>query len=98
MTRDEFVRGNEQDDAIGRGDNLLKFKADKVKFLPETPEVPARAIIDGCGEYYVTKASHRVGRSRRLKSIIEATYEGGEWHLTDIVLNYRCEECEADSC
>jgi hypothetical protein len=98
MTRDEFITGNQQDDAAGRGDNLLSFKAGKVQFRPETADVPTRAIIYGCGEYYATKANRRVGRSRRVKSVIEATYEGGEWHLTDIVVNYRCEECAADRC
>lgn len=98
MTREEFIRGNQEDDAAGRGDNLLSFKADRVQFRPETADVPMRAIIYGCAEYYATKASRRVGRSRRLKSVIEATYERGAWYLTDVVVNYRCEECPADNC
>jgi hypothetical protein len=98
MSRDEFIQGNKQDDAAGRGDNLLKFRADKVQFIPETADAPARVIINGCGEYYVSKAGRRVGPSRKLRSVIEATHEGGEWHLTDIVISYRCDECEADKC
>lgn len=98
MSRDEFIRGNQQDDAIGRGDNLRRFKADKVQFSPETEDAPARVSIRGCGEYYATKAGRRVGRSRRLKSVIDVLYEGGEWRLTDVVVDYRCEECEADKC
>jgi hypothetical protein len=98
MTRDEFVQGNRQDDAQGRGDNLLGFKADKVSFRPETEDAPARVSITGCGEYYASRAGLRVGRSRRVKSIVEVLHENGEWRLTDVVVDYRCEGCEADKC
>lgn len=98
MTREEFVQGNRQDDATGRGDNLLRFKADKVNFIQGTDDAPARVAIFGCGEYYTNKAGLRVGPSRKLKSLVEALYENGEWRLTDVIVDYRCEECEADKC
>lgn len=98
MTREEFVKGNQQDDKGERGDGLLRFKANKVKFAPASEDAPARAFIEGCAEYYASRAGVRLGRSRKLKSIIEATYENGEWYLTDVVVNYNCEGCAADKC
>lgn len=98
MSREEFIQGNRQDDAIGRGSNLLRFKADKVRFIPGSDEAPARAFILGCGEYYATKAGTRVGRSKRLRSVIEVLFEDGEWRTTDVVVDYKCEGCEADKC
>ena len=98
MSREEFRRGNEQDDLVGRGDNLLRFEAQKVRFTPAGEELPASAFIEGCGEYYATKAGRRVGPSRKVKSVAEAIYTNGKWYLSDVVVNYRCEDCEADKC
>ncbi|HEX8000454.1 MAG TPA: hypothetical protein VF528_18875 [Pyrinomonadaceae bacterium] len=98
MLREEFVKGNQQDDTGERGDGLLRFKADKVRFAPASEDAPTRAVIEGCAEYYSSRAGVRIGRSRKLKSVVEARYEGGEWYLTDVVVNYRCEGCEADRC
>jgi hypothetical protein len=98
MLREEFIKGNQQDDTGERGDGLLRFKADKVRFLPASEDAPARAVVEGCAEYYASRAGVRIGRSRKLKSVVEARYEGGKWYLMDVVVNYRCEGCEADKC
>jgi hypothetical protein len=98
MSRAEFIEGNRQDDKGERGDGLWKFKASKVRFIPEGGDAPARVFVEGCAEYYASKAGVKIGRSRTLKSAVEMMYEGGEWYLTDIVVDYRCEGCEADQC
>lgn len=98
MSRAEFAEGNKQDDAAGRGDYLLRFKASRVRFIPETEDRPTTVVVEGCAEYYASRAGKRVGRSRRVKSVVEAMYEGKEWYLTDVVTDYECEGCEAKKC